>query len=96
MDSRTARRQLEQEQNPQRNGNSKVFLILLLFFGVWGGCYYLQDVNDKPVTTSNLEFCSKHEVTYSTKNAYGGCPKCVKQQQADDAAKGLERKIYGK
>jgi len=99
MDSRTYKKQLEREQQQQqgyvpRNGNSRLFFVALLFFGIWGGCYYVMDKND--TGASNHRFCEKHSVTYSINNAYGDCPKCEGERQAEKAVEGLERKIYGR
>lgn len=44
MDSRTYNRQLKKEQqlqNPQSSGRTKLFILGLLFFSVWAGCYYM-------------------------------------------------------
>ncbi|MBC6112988.1 hypothetical protein ACFOG5_09725 [Pedobacter fastidiosus] len=87
---------MEITQEQRKENDRKLLILLFLIISVFGGCYYMMGDKSTTTTTSNTEFCNIHNITYSTKNAYGGCPKCVKQQQADDAAKGLEKKIYGK
>jgi hypothetical protein len=79
----------------KRNINYKGLMVLLLFVSCFGWCVYSfsSDTSTSTSNTSSNEYCSKHEVTYSLNNAYGGCPKCVKEKQAKDAAEAMERKM---
>lgn len=80
----------------QTNTKSSFFKILIAI-SLFGGCYYY--VNDnKNYSYSNemtTKHCDKHSVTYSPKNAYGGCPKCSNEKFAKEAADAMEKKLYG-
>ena len=99
MDSRTAKRQMQQEgqyQQPQRNSNFKILLLAMVLIGAF---FWVMD-KEKPSSSnyeaSNTRFCSLHSTTYSVKNTWGGCPKCANAESARKAAEGMEEKLYGR
>jgi len=42
-------------------------------------------------SSSEMQYCKKHDRWYNPNNAYGGCPDCVKEKDQKSMEKALEK-----